>query len=58
VSRRQTPHRKRSNERERKALDRAVLRLTRSFYAGQSTLTPDQNNELFGLVRARRRVGE
>lgn len=56
MSRRQTPHRKRANARERKALDRAILRLTRTFYLGQSTLDESEQRELLGLVSARRRV--
>jgi hypothetical protein len=56
VSRRMTPHKKRSNARERKALDRAILRLTRTFYQGQSTLDEQEQRELLGLVAARRRV--
>lgn len=57
MSRRQTAHRKRANARERKALDRAILRLTRTFYEGQSTLADSDQRELLGLVAARRRVG-
>jgi hypothetical protein len=56
VSRRLTPHKKRSNARERKALDRAILRLTKTFYCGQSTLGEQEQRELLGLVAARRRV--
>lgn len=56
MSRRLTAHKKRSNARERKALDRAILRLTRTFYAGQSALTEREQRELLGLVAARRRV--
>lgn len=55
MSRRLTPHKKRSNARERKALDRAILR-TKTFYIGQSTLGEQEQRELLGLVAARRRV--
>lgn len=56
MSRRQTTHRRRANARERKALDRAILRLTKTFYHGQSTLSDIEQRELLGLVAARRRV--
>ena len=56
MSRRQTPHRKRANARERKAIDRAILRLTRSFYESQQELSEREQRELLGLVSARRRV--
>lgn len=56
MSRRKTPHQKRRNSRERKALDRAILRLTRSFYDGQTKLSDCEQSELLGLVKARRRV--
>lgn len=56
MSRRQTAHRKRANARERKALDRAILRLTRNFYDGKSELSAREQQELLGLVAARRRV--
>ena len=56
MSRKQTQHKKRANARERKSLDRAILRLTRTFFTGQSALTDWEQRELLGLVAARRRV--
>jgi hypothetical protein len=56
MSRRQTPHKKRANARERKALDRAILRLTRTFFTGRDELDRAEQRELLGLVAARRRV--
>jgi hypothetical protein len=56
MSRRQTPHRKRANARERKALDRAILRFTRTLYADSAALSEREQRELLGLVSARRRV--
>jgi hypothetical protein len=56
MSRRMTPHRKRANARERKVLDRAILRFTRSLFLSQDLLTDREQRELLGLVAARRRV--
>jgi hypothetical protein len=56
MSRRQTAHRKRANARERKALDRAILRLTRTLFVSVDRLDEREQRELLGLVSARRRV--
>lgn len=56
MSRRQTAHRKRANARERKALDRAILRLTRTLFISADHLDAREQRELLGLVAARRRV--
>lgn len=56
MSRRQTAHRKRANGRERKALDRAVLRLTRTLFVEHVALSERETKEWLGLVAARRRV--
>ena len=47
---------KRKRALERRCLDRAILRLTRSFYQGQQELSAGDQRELLGLVQARRRV--
>jgi len=57
MGRRKTPHQKRKLTRDRKALDRAILRLTRTFYETKSSLDDSEQRELLGLVNARRRVG-
>ena len=57
MGRRKTPHQKRKLTRDRKALDRAILRLTRTFYETKSSLDDSGQRELLGLVNARRRVG-
>lgn len=47
---------KRKHALERKYLDRAILRLTRTFWDGMEELDASQQRELIGLVKARRRV--
>lgn len=51
-----TQAQKRAGALERKYLDRATLRLTRTFCERSDKLDDDQQRELLGLVRARRRV--
>lgn len=53
---RKTPAQRRASARERKYLDRALLRLTRTLYTGRDTLEQSEQRELLGLVMARRRV--
>lgn len=47
---------KRKNALERRAIDRAILRLTRSFFDCQQLLSDGEQRELLGLVSARRRI--
>ncbi len=56
--RRKSAREKRSSAQERKYLDRAILRLTRTFSVSpwEAKLTEQQLRELVGLVQARRRV--
>jgi hypothetical protein len=56
--RRKTAAQKRSSALERKYLDRAVLRLTRTFCttSWETKVSEQQLRELIGLVAARRRV--
>jgi hypothetical protein len=53
---RKTQAQKRASALERKYLDRAILRLTRTFYTGRDTIDASDQRELLGLVLARRRV--
>lgn len=61
MSRRSTPHQKRNRSRERRVLDRAIVRAVVALLDERSThatgeLTHAQQSELVGLARARRRV--
>jgi hypothetical protein len=63
MSRRQTPHAKREKSRERRALDRAIIRCVRqlTFNTSQGAdgklwLHPNDLAELVGLSIARRRL--
>lgn len=47
---------KRKRALERRCIDRAILRLTRTFWQGQQHLSEGDQRELLGLVQARRRV--
>jgi hypothetical protein len=53
---RKTSAQKRASANERKYIDRAILRLTRTFYCGSDKLSEPEFRELMGLVLARRRV--
>jgi len=59
VKQRKTKAQKRKLAHERRSLDRAILRLTRTFWNGQGSLSDSEQREqreLLGLVQARRRV--
>lgn len=57
MSKRKTTAQKRASANERKYLDRAILRLTRTFWSHERTpLGESDQRELLGLVLARRRV--
>lgn len=53
---RKTSTQKRASATERKYLDRALLRLTRTFYERANALSETEFRELMGLIMARRRV--
>jgi hypothetical protein len=53
-----TSAQKRAGAQERKYIDRAILRLTRTFHNAENakSLSESEHRELMGLVMARRRV--
>lgn len=53
---RKTKAQRRRGSLERRYIDRAILRLTRTFWEGQGSLSDGEQRELLGLVQARRRV--
>lgn len=53
---RKTKSQRRASALERRYLDRAILRLTRTFWDAAESLTDSHQRELLGLVKARRRV--
>lgn len=60
MSRRKTPHQKRQHSRERKALDRTILRWAKrcswSIFDGKLEIHREDQIEIVGLVLARRRL--
>lgn len=62
MSRRQTPHAKREKSRNRRALDRAIIRAVRALgwsrdhQTGRVTVDTDSTMELIGLCLARQRA--